>query len=60
MRSGFYTCPNLILLNPNTNQTPLPVQLLNFTFNVIEKNVKLKWSTSSEINNSGFDVERAE
>lgn len=45
-------------LNPNTNQTPLPVQLLNFTFSVFEKDVKLKWSTSSEINNSGFEIER--
>jgi hypothetical protein len=46
-------------LNPNTNQTPMPVEMMSFNFNIIEKNVLLKWSTASETNNSGFDVERA-
>lgn len=46
-------------LNPNTNQTPMPVEMMSFNFNIIEKNVLLKWSTASETNNSGFDVERS-
>jgi len=36
----------------------LPVQLANFTSSVNRNNVTLNWSTSSEINNSGFDIER--
>jgi hypothetical protein len=47
-------------LNPNTNQTPMPVEMMNFTFNTSGKNVLLKWSTMSEMNNSGFELERAE
>jgi hypothetical protein len=39
---------------------PLPVNLQSFTFNIINRNIKLNWVTSSEVNNAGFDVERAE
>jgi hypothetical protein len=37
---------------------PLPVELLTFTSTVSDKNVMLNWSTGSEINNSGFEVQR--
>ncbi len=38
---------------------PLPVNLLAFNSSVLNGNdVLLKWSTSSEIDNSGFDIER--
>jgi hypothetical protein len=37
----------------------LPVELLSFTFYTNKNNVTLNWSTASEINNSGFDVERS-
>ena len=37
---------------------PLPVELMNFTSLINLNNVTLNWSTSSESNNSGFDVER--
>ncbi len=47
-------------LNPNTNQTPMPVKMMGFNFSIFEKNVSLKWSTASEVNNAGFEVERAE
>jgi len=47
-------------LNPNTNQTSMPVEMLNFTYRTTGKNVLLKWVTLSETNNSGFEVERAE
>ncbi|MFZ4592238.1 MAG: hypothetical protein ACOYN6_14655, partial [Ignavibacteria bacterium] len=46
-------------LNPNTNQTPMPVKMMGFNFSIFEKNVSLKWSTASEVNNAGFEVERA-
>ena len=39
---------------------PLPVNLQSFTFNIINRNIKLNWVTSSEVNNAGFEIERAE
>ena len=36
----------------------LPVELASFTSTVNGGNVKLSWSTVSEVNNSGFDIER--
>ena len=39
---------------------PLPVNLQTFNANVFVNNVKLIWTTSTETNNSGFEVERAE
>lgn len=38
---------------------PLPVELASFTAAVNNRNVTLSWSTSSELNNSGFDIERS-
>lgn len=37
---------------------PLPVELSAFTSTIDGKDVTLNWTTSSEINNSGFDIER--
>jgi len=37
---------------------PLPVELTAFNANVSGKNVDLTWKTATEINNSGFAVER--
>ena len=45
-------------LNPNTNQTPMPVEMLSFSYTSFEKNIFLKWSTGSETSNAGFEVER--
>lgn len=36
----------------------LPVELSSFNANVERSNVKLNWTAVSEINNSGFDIER--
>ncbi|HMQ68085.1 MAG TPA: T9SS type A sorting domain-containing protein [Ignavibacteria bacterium] len=38
--------------------SPLPVELASFTSFVIGNNVTLNWTTSSEENNSGFNLER--
>lgn len=38
---------------------PLPVELTSFSSSVYENNVRLNWITSSELNNSGFDLERS-
>lgn len=42
----------------SSQDAPMPVTLASLTFNVIGRNINLRWSTSSEINNSGFDIER--
>ena len=38
---------------------PLPIELASFTSFVSGRDVTLNWSTSNELNNSGFDIERA-
>lgn len=43
-------------LTDHTN--PLPVELCSFTANVINRQADLLWTTCSEINNSGFEIER--
>ncbi len=39
---------------------PLPVILSSLSSSVINRNVRIDWTTSTETNNSGFEVERAE
>lgn len=36
----------------------LPVELISFDFYLDNRNVNLQWSTSNELNNHGFDIER--
>lgn len=36
----------------------IPVELTSFSAVAIENNVELKWSTATEINNRGFEIER--
>jgi len=43
----------------NILSDPLPVELSSFTAKVIGKSIRLNWQTMSEINNFGFDIERA-
>ncbi|MCB0729205.1 MAG: T9SS type A sorting domain-containing protein, partial [Ignavibacteriae bacterium] len=38
----------------------LPVNLVSFISTASGNNVKLEWTTSSELNNKGFDIERSE
>ena len=42
-----------------TENGGIPVELINFTADVIDDRVKLQWSTATETNNMGFEVERA-
>jgi photosystem II stability/assembly factor-like uncharacterized protein len=37
----------------------VPVELISFTSSASGNNVLLKWNTTTELNNQGFDVERA-
>jgi len=40
------------------SETLLPVELSSFISNVTGTDVTLNWTTASELNNSGFDIER--
>jgi hypothetical protein len=53
-----YIRPDPPSLGGIENDNPLPVNLFSFTYNVNRKDVVLKWITSSEQNNAGFNVER--
>jgi hypothetical protein len=44
--------------SPNGSQI-LPVELSSFSATANKNNVALNWSTASEVNNSGFEIERA-
>ena len=37
----------------------IPVELISFSASTTEGNVLLRWSTATELNNSGFDIERS-
>ncbi|MCU0413134.1 MAG: hypothetical protein MUE91_01830 [Ignavibacteriaceae bacterium] len=41
-----------------TADDPVPVELTSFTATVTGYNVLLQWTTATELNNSGFEVER--
>jgi hypothetical protein len=45
--SGFFICG------------PYPVEIMSFTSNVSKNNVTLNWTTATESNNQGFDIERS-
>jgi len=40
------------------DETPLPVELTSFTANTVNDNVVLDWTTATELNNYGFNVQR--
>jgi len=39
--------------------TSVPVEITSFTANATDKGVKLEWSTASELNNRGFEIEKS-
>jgi photosystem II stability/assembly factor-like uncharacterized protein len=49
-----YSYMNSVILDPS-----IPVELTSFNASVSGNNVLLSWSTATETNNSGFDVERS-
>ena len=57
------SAPNVIVdgiyTETSWNNSVLPVELSSFTSNINNRDVTLNWSTSSEVNNSGFDIERS-
>jgi hypothetical protein len=46
-------------LGGNNTSNPLPVELDNFVATTIKNEVILDWATGHELNNTGFEVERA-
>ncbi|MGB3018069.1 MAG: T9SS type A sorting domain-containing protein, partial [Ignavibacteria bacterium] len=48
-----------IYLDVTWNNNLLPVELSSFVSVINENNVTLNWSTSTETNNAGFDIERS-
>lgn len=47
-------------LTIDSSESILPVELLNFSADVNRNNALLNWSTASERNNSGFEIERSD
>ncbi|MBK9332016.1 MAG: T9SS type A sorting domain-containing protein [Ignavibacteria bacterium] len=64
--NDIYVCVNPELRDPTNptigayefTQQTLPVELASFISNVTGSDVKPNWTTASELNNSGFDIER--
>jgi photosystem II stability/assembly factor-like uncharacterized protein len=55
---GWVVGDNGIVLHTSTGGI-IPVELISFTAEVIEDGVKLEWTTATETNNQGFEIERA-
>ncbi len=49
----------ITILNIQLDSKPLPVELFSFISNVISRDVKLNWTTASELNNAGFEILRS-
>jgi hypothetical protein len=41
------------------NESAIPVELTNFSFDIVDGKIVLKWTTATEINNSHFIVQRS-
>jgi len=57
---GYQTTWNENIVNPfsYTVEAPLPVELTSFIALAGKDGVELNWSTATEVNNYGFDIER--
>ena len=55
----FINCGRLTDTAIVTWDSPTPVEMLAFNSSASGKEVTLKWLTSSELNNSGFEIQRA-
>jgi predicted CXXCH cytochrome family protein len=42
----------------DTTKTLVPVELTSFTGSAVDLNVKLNWTTATELNNNGFEIQR--
>jgi len=55
---GWVSGQNYNFITMRYHVTALPVSLVNFTSLTDARDVTLNWSTSEEVNNHGFDIER--
>ncbi|HVO73662.1 MAG TPA: T9SS type A sorting domain-containing protein [Ignavibacteriaceae bacterium] len=58
LSSQFTTFSDFVLANANGGSNPLPVELYSFTGLSRKNDVVLNWSTKTEVQNYGFDIER--
>ena len=56
---GFARSVSFPYRGADENIIPVPVKLISFTANTGGKHVDLAWTTASESNNKGFDIERS-
>jgi hypothetical protein len=49
---------SLTVLNVQLISSIIPVELTSFTFVVVENRITLNWSTATETNNFGFEIQR--
>lgn len=49
-----------IFVTDSWDNSALPVELTSFTHETVKGNVNLHWTTSSETNNAGFEIERSD
>ncbi|MBK8552256.1 MAG: VCBS repeat-containing protein [Ignavibacteria bacterium] len=57
--NAYYECGGDTQISKHVDiDFPLPVELTSFTFRITGTDVILIWSTSAEVNNHGFDIEK--
>ena len=54
---NYYSALTLIRYN---NTPPLPVELISFEASVNNDKVKLNWTTATEVNNLGYEIQRSQ
>lgn len=52
------TRPQMAKIGMDTTWSLIPVELTSFTGSSVDLNVKLSWSTATELNNNGFEIQR--
>jgi alpha-tubulin suppressor-like RCC1 family protein len=57
--NGGFTNSNIPVIIPCPTTAPFPIELQSFTAEHIEKSIALYWTTASEQNNKGFDIQQS-
>lgn len=52
------TTKQMAKIGMDTTRTLIPVELISFTGNANDLDVTLNWSTATELNNNGFEIQR--
>jgi|GEM_PF-2699505 len=59
LRTVAFSTPSFSDFTVTDNANPLPVELIGFSYEYQNDELTLVWVTASEINNSGFEVQRS-